>query len=376
MRHHLFRKSVMLTYLATATAALAQSDSLPGVDTSGWETNTAPPLNRINFAYRMGYLMTMKFKGLGGFPAMTDPGPSSGTHQDHYYDDGYVLRDTREVNDHYTWNWGFSSPGQVSAGQETPYGSLTLHSSSSPATAVSTANEDPQHGMEFTYLRQLGTIKNWTWGMEGAFNFTEISAHDTQTISYIQQRTTDTYALDGLNPYMPSPAPANTPYMGQPGGGYPGGGGPLIIDEPASRVIENVPGGATIVGDRQFTAYVCGFHLGPYLRAPLGQRWAVSFSGGLAVVVVNSSYTYTETVTLTDAPGSSVTHVGSGSHSDFLAGGYAAAQISYALRSDMEIFAGAEYQNVGLYKQSTGAKEAEVQLDGNLFVNIGLSFSF
>jgi len=363
-------------WLAASSAVFAQTNYPPGIDTSGWETNTAPLLNRMNFGFRMGYMMTVKFKALGGFPAMSDPGPSSGTHQDHFYDDGYVVRDTRQVNDHYTWNWGFNSPGQVQAGAETPYGSIVLHSSSSPATAESTSNEDPQIGLEFTYQRQLGTIKNWTWGLEGSFNFTQVSAHDTHTISYIQDRTTDTYALDGLNPYMPPPAPPNTPYMGAPGGGYPGGGGPLIIDEPASRVVDVVPGGATIVGDRLLNAFVYGFHIGPYLRAPLGRRWAVTVSGGLAIVVVNSSYTYTETVSMSDVPGTTVTHSDSAAHSDFLAGGYVSGRLSYALRSDMDLYAGVEYQNVGLYKQSAGAKEAEVQLDGNLFVSVGLSFSF
>src|SRR5258708_2519641 len=160
MNQHLVLEFAAIGLLAVASAALGQTDTVPGVDTSGWETNTGPQLNRMNFAYRMGYQLTMRFKALGGFPAMTDPGPSSGTHQNHYYDDGFVLRDTREVNDHYTWNWGFNSPGQVQAGAETPYGSLVLHSSSSPATAVSTSDNDPEHGLELSYLRQLGTIPN------------------------------------------------------------------------------------------------------------------------------------------------------------------------------------------------------------------------
>ncbi len=376
MTPHLLIKAAALSCLVGATAAMAQTQAVQSIDTSAWATNSPSTLNRLNVAYRMGYQMTVKFKALGGFPALSDPGPATGTHQDHYYDDGFVLRDTRQVNDHYTWNWGFNSPGQVQAGAETPYGSLVLHSSSSPATAVSTSDNDPEHGLELSYLRQLGTIRNWTWGLEGSFNFSDVSVRDTQTISHIQTRTTDTYSLDGLNPYMPPPAAPNTPYMGAASGGYPGGGGPLIIDEPTSRTVETVPGGATIVGARTITAFIYGFHLGPYLRAPLGQRWAVSFSGGLAVVVVNSDYLFTETVTLSDTPGASVTHTGISSHSDFMAGGYASAQLSFALRRDMDVFASFEYQNVGIYKQSAGSKEAELQLDGNLFVSIGLSFSF
>jgi len=339
-------------------------------------TNAPSRLNRLKAGYRMGYQMSVKFKALGGFPAQSDPGPATGTRQDHTYDDGYVMRDTRQVDDHYTWDWGFKSPSQVQPGQGTPYGSLLLHSSSSPATAISREDNDPRHGFEISYARQIGQLRKWRWGLEGAFNYTDLTVRDNRTLNYTQTRTTDTYALDGLNPYQPPPAPPNTPYMGSPGGGYPGGGGPLIIDEPASRTVEQLPGGTAIAGERTLKASVKGLRFGPYLEAPLGKRWALSLSGGLALAAVDTDFKFNESVTIADVPGTTVSHVGLTSHSDWMVGWYAAGTASYALSDSLDLFASVQYQDVGLYKQSANLKQAELDLSGNIFLSLGVSFSF
>ncbi len=383
--------SALLAFLLSASTVCAQSgvSEDPSPSPIRWEsagrstlprstlsTNTPSRLNRFTAGYRMGYQMSVKFKALGGFPALSDPGPATGTHQDHTYDDGYVVRDTRQVDDHYTWDWGFKSPSQVQPGQGTPYGSLLLHSSSSPATAVSREDNDPQHGFEISYARQIGLLRKWRWGLEGAFNYTDLTVRDNRTLNYIQTRTTDAYALDGLNPYLPPPAPPNTPYMGSPGGGYPGGGGPLIIDEPASRTVDQLPGGTAIAGERTLKASVKGLRFGPYLEAPLGKRWAVSLSGGLALAAVDTDFRFNESVTIADVPGTTVSHVGLTSHSDWMVGWYAAGTASYALSDSLDLFASVQYQDVGLYKQSANLKQAELDLSGNVFLSLGVSFSF
>src|SRR5262249_35500105 len=158
-----------------------------------------------------------------------------------------------------------------------------------------------------------------------------------------------TYSLDGLNPYMPPPSPPNTPYQGTPGGGYPGGGGPLIFDIPVSRVTQDIPGGATITGSRTFESSSYGFRLGPYIEAPLGDKFAVSLSAGLAFAIVDSGFHFKETVNI---PGvGTEVHSGSGSHSDLLAGYYVSAGFSYAINESWGLFAGVQYQDVGLYKE-------------------------
>src|SRR5438445_10005207 len=164
-------KAALFGALCAVSVARAQTDGAA----SRLETNNPPALNRIGVAYRTGFLLNTKFKRLGGLLPKSNPGPSTGTGQIHTYDDGYILPDSRQVDDHFTWNWGFNSPSQVQPGEGTPYGFLLLHSSGSPATATSHEDGDPQHGFEITYNRQLGLIRNWRWGLESAFNFSDVT---------------------------------------------------------------------------------------------------------------------------------------------------------------------------------------------------------
>lgn len=368
MKTNVLIKAVIFGSFCSASSLMAQTDSAA----ARIETN-APSLNKFGIAYRMGFDMNTTFKRVGGLPAKSNPGPSTGTGQVHTYDDGYILPDSRQVNDHFTWNWGFNNSSQVQSGSGTPYGYLLLHSSGSAET-TSHQDGDPQQGFEVTYERQLGKIHNWKWGVESAFNWSDVTVNDNSTLHRNDTRTTDTYSLDGLNPYAPPPAAPNTPYMGTPGGGYPGGGGPLISDIPVRRVTEAVPGGTTITGYRTFEANAYGFRFGPYLEAPIDNKFALTFSGGLAFAVVDSSFTYKETVTVVGV--GSTTRSDSGSHSDVMVGWYVSGGISYALSDSIGIFASMQYQDMGLYKQTESSKQAQLELGGNIFLSLGISFSF
>lgn len=374
MKTNLLVKAVVVGSVFTAASAIAQNDSAAALI----ETNAAPSLNKVGIAYRMGFDMRTAFRRIGGLPAKSNPGPATGTGQVHNYDDGYILPDSRQVDDHFTWNWGFNSSSQVQPGSGTPYGSLQLHSSSSVET-TSHQDGDPQQGFEVTYQRELGKIQKMKWGVESAFNFTDITVRDNSTLHRNATQTTDTYSLDGLNPYQTVPpypvgTPPNTPYKGSPGGGYPGGGGPLISDIPTSRVTDIVPDGTTITGYRTLEAQAYGFRLGPYLEVPIDNKFSLNFSGGLAFAVVDSTFSYKEIVTV---PGvGSTTRSDSGSRSDVMVGWYVSGAVSYALSDSVGLFAGVQYQDMGVYKQTESSKQAQLQLGGNIFLSLGISFSF
>jgi len=206
-----------------------------------------------------------------------------------------------------------------------------------------------------------------------------MTVHDNTTKKYKAQRNTDTYSLDGLNPYQTVPpyppgTPPNTPYQGTPGGGYPGGGGPLITDIPVSRTSTDIPGEATINGNYNTETQLYGVRLGPYLEYPMGKHWAASLSAGLAVLVENDDFTFNETVTL---PGvGTVTHSGSGRDSEWMAGWYVEGMVSYAFNDTWGLYASAQYQDVGVFTQTDNHKQAQLQLNGNIFVSVGFTFSF
>src|ERR1041384_8244063 len=133
MKQFILLKAVVLSSLLGTSMVLAQSD-LPQNLRDLQPVDYSRGKNEVSLGYRMGYLLTAKFKYLGGFTMQSDPGPKTGTYQNHTYDDGYVVRDSRNPHaDTYTWNWGFNSPSQVTLAGDGSYKSLSLHGLSSPA---------------------------------------------------------------------------------------------------------------------------------------------------------------------------------------------------------------------------------------------------
>jgi hypothetical protein len=366
MKMNYLLKLALASSLLAPSLALAQTGDPEVSRRIESAADTAPSPNRVSVAYRMGLNLTASFKGLGGFQAQSDPGPATGTKQPHTYDDGYFLPDSRLGNiDHYTWNWGFNSPSQVQPGAGTPYGSLLLHSSSAPATAESSV-DGPQHGLEIAFDRQLGHLGRARWGIEAAFNFTDVAISDDSPLAGTSLYLTDTYDLEGLNPFTSG----NTPYHGT---FY--GPGPLPVDSPASRQIQQIQGGSTITGRRTLDASLYGLRLGPYLELPLSKRFAVSLSGGLALVYVDSDFQYSETVAL-NGVGWAQSRAGGSSRGELLVGGQVAGTISYAFSRSLSTFASAQFQDVGRFTQSVGGKTAELDLQAGVFVLLGLSCSF
>jgi hypothetical protein len=379
MKQNPMMKTAVAFLTVAVSLASAQTNEPVSSPPLEFRTNPPPALNRVSAAYRMGFNISAKFEGLGGFQALSSPGNATGHRQYRRYDDGYVEPDSRAPGiDTYTWNWGFDSASQVQPGAGTPYGYLLLHSSSASATASSTAEDGVQNGFEVTYDRQLGQSKHLRWGLEGAFNFMSASFRDDGAIAGTASRLTDTYALDGLNPFMSPPAPPNTPYRGT----YEGGGsidyvvgGPLINDYPISRQLQAVPGGSIITGRRTLDASVYGIRLGPYLEAPLGDHLTVGLSAGLSLVNVDSDFQYTESVTITGV-GTSAFRSGGNSQSELMVGGYVSATVSYAISKSVGVFTSVQFQDVGLFTQSVGAKSAELDLSASIFVALGVSVSF
>src|SRR5438034_612916 len=92
MRQELCCRSLVI---ASALATSLASGQTTGQDNSNrikMEEDSAPTPNRVGFAYRMGFNITAKFKNIGGFPALGNPGltPNGDPWN---YDNGYNLDD-------------------------------------------------------------------------------------------------------------------------------------------------------------------------------------------------------------------------------------------------------------------------------------------
>src|SRR5206468_1050735 len=107
------------------------------------------PLNHIGLSYRPGFNMTARFKNLGGFHTMSNPGPATGGKTDRFYDDGYNRVDVSTNTLGLTYFWGYQNPSQIQGAPAN--GTVVMNSSSSAADVTSQPKEDDvQQGFEFT----------------------------------------------------------------------------------------------------------------------------------------------------------------------------------------------------------------------------------
>jgi hypothetical protein len=359
----LSRLIIAAPLLLTPLAVVAQV----GVSENPPSLNLTPPpdplLNRLSLSYRMGFNISTKFSGLGGYQSPNNPGPATGGDLDRTYDDGFDRRDISDA-DGLTWNWGYKDyPRQISGD------SLLLSISSSEANGVSGGhNEDPLHGFEVSYQRRFSKGEKWYWGLELAFNYTGLEINDTRTLYGAVTTITDAYALGGIiPPHAPVPAMAYE--------GTYAGPGALISDTPTRLAPVTIPDGAITTGRRDLDASIYGFRVGPYLQIQVdGPVW-LSFSSGLAVALVDSDFSFSEMTTI-GGVGTPSSRSGHDDRCDALFGWYVAGQCTWALDERWSVFGGVQYQDVGHFSQTAGGAKAELDLSQSVFVTLGVGYSF
>lgn len=306
-------------------------------------------LNRFNLAARFGFNITAKIRNLGSagpaFSGVPSPDPGSATAGvDHNYDDGYNRVDYFGNDGGLTWNWGYASASQI-------VGDNMVMSRSQPGDLTGDFDDDPQWGAELTYARQLGEIGCGRWGFEAALGFMDLSLRNTGTINPAVLAV-DAYSLGGIEP---------------PGAGHQGsfaGPGALISDAPAraDTLISHLDGD------------VWSLRVGPYVEFPFARCFAISFSGGFALLCVDSEFQFQEMATVSGVP--TVLRAGDGSHSESLIGGYVGANLSVAMSKSLSLLVGVQYQAVEDFAQRAGDKQAEIDFGKTIFLTAGLSFSF
>lgn len=352
-----------------ASAAWAQNSSLDAV-------GPADSPNRFGLNYRMGFNASVKFKNLGGYTLPASRFTPSGA--PYNYDDGYVYLDPNGAANSawpYTWYWGYdANPNQYTLGDAT----LLMHRSSAAADA-STGNkdDDPMPGFEVTYNRELYRDAHVRLGPEFGFGYSSMSVKDSSTLHSDVTVASDAYGIpvDAATGYGVNYFPLQN-FSGAYTHGYDSvpGSNPLIYRGAISMPSQTIPGGATVTGTRKFDADLFGFRVGPYFEFPISEKVTAGLSGGFALVYVNSKFSYNETVSITGLP--TVTTSNSAWHDDWLPGGYVAGNISVALSDKWALTAGAQFEDVGKYKQVLDGKKATLDLSQAIFVTLGVTYSF
>lgn len=314
--------------------------------------------NRFSASARFGFNFKADFSSSGGAASASNPGPATGGGVDRTYDDGQVLMDSSGNDGGLTWNWGYQNASQVVGGAMEFHSTQTI--SPSP---INGATDDPQYGFELTYQRvlgKLGSAGKGCWGLEAAFGYTDLDIRANRSPQIIgTTQTTDTYPLNGV---LPPAAPYSGSYAGP---------GPLLGDLPTRA---STSASATLAGKYELSGQSYGIRLGPFVEWNLGQRWAVNFSGGLALAPTSLDYRYTEITTPTG--GSPATGTGSSSKTELLYGAYVSAFVDFAFNERWSLFGGAQFQHLNEMEQTVNGHTATLDPGATFFGVFGVRIKF
>jgi len=346
---------------ALAALLLAPGISVVAADDPARRVTLEDPIpvdkNRVGLSYRAAFNITARFKNVGNVGGGgRGPGPATGGDIDRFYDDGYNRVDISGNKDGLTWFWGYQNASQV-PGNDT----LVMHSSSPTAVNTKPIDDDPQNGFELTYSRELGRSekKDWRWGVEAGAGWSDINIRDDRPLASGVRTIADAYNLGGV---VPPPGHSGT-FEGP---------GPLIEDRP-NRTITTSPSGSVILGARQFDADLFTLRFGPYLEIPIDDRFTFSLSVGPAVGFINGEFKFNQQVS---TGGTSKRQTGSGSESDVLWGGFAAATIRYAINDRWSAFVGGQYLGLTDYHAKAGGQEIELTLGRTALFTLGVGYTF
>jgi hypothetical protein len=318
------------------------------------KTGDATPDNANWFSLgpQFGLNINARFNHVGNV-SPSSPGPATGGGVDRTYDDGYVHVDSSGNAGGETWNWGYQSAPQVQGD------TLTMHSGSAAINGTLNQNDNPAIGFDLAFGRNLGAVPGGKWGLQAAFDFSDISIHNNDTLTGTGTQISDAFSLGGAIPPL-------APYAGSFAGP-----GALLGDTPNRTTASDT---VLIAGRRTLDAQIYVLRAGPYYEFLLGNRWSGRLGGGLALAVADTKYTFNETIAF--GSGSVINNTGSSSGAEVQAGGYVEGKLLYAVTPGTSLFAGAQYENLGTFSRSAGGEQAQLDMGSAIYFLFGVQLSF
>jgi hypothetical protein len=312
------------------------------------QDDTDTDWNHFGLNFRAGLNIRAKFSDSSGLAL--PPGPGAGVALNHQYSDGFVNPDSSGNAGGVTWNWGYQHPSQISGND------VLMHASGVQGGSESTS-DDPNLGIDFNYVRDIGHYSWGQWGIKIASGYTHVEVRDNNPMNAKLETLTDAYALNGVTPPV-------APYSGSFSGP-----GPVIGSEPVSRTLGTSE--SLIAGSHNVDAALVDLRLGPSFNIPVFKRLSVQAGGGLAVGLVDSRFTFTET------PVSGTGSVsGANNRTGFVVGAYAEAGLAYRFYRSASLFTGAQFEYLGNFKQSAEGRSSQLDLGQTVFFEFGVQWQF
>jgi len=140
------------------------------------QDDTDADWNHFGLNFRAGFNVQAKFSepsSGGAFP----PGPGAGLALNHQYNDGFVNTDSSGNQGGETWNWGYQHASQISGGD------VLMHANGGLAGASEQTTDDPNLGLDFNYVRDIGHDSWGQWGIKFAVGYTPVDVRDQNPMS-------------------------------------------------------------------------------------------------------------------------------------------------------------------------------------------------
>ena len=277
------------------------------------------------------------------------------------YDDGYVRTDNTGDPNGRTYYWGYTRPEQLNGT------TLTLQNTtgfSANSSAKSDGGAFP--GFEMAYGDNLWYWKHARVGWELGFGLLPIHIAATQSSDATVYQTT--YTFDVSNP-LGAPVPGSgsgTPYQGGPNGpGY------QIPDQPASSISST--NSEIINGSHTLDVMLYTFRFGPSFYWDLTDHLGMSLGAGPAVGIVSGDYKFDEVVGSDPHSPHNTGQIGA---TKLVYGGYVNATVMYHVQNNADIFVSAQYMPMSDATISGGGREGRLNLGGQLYFSVGVSWPF
>jgi hypothetical protein len=303
----------------------------------------------------VGLNISANFSEHGTFP-IAGNNPAAGL-----FDDGYVLADKSGNAFGYTGNWGYNNSSQYNPATQT----LLMHATSSYSTTGSSQdNGGPFPGFDMAYGDNIWYWKHARVGWELGFGLLPITIKDDHPLSATVNNSV--YAFNTSNPYnLPIPT---APYRG----GFGGQTGDWTIPVSPVSITDQSATGGIVTGTRQLNMMLYTVRLGPSFYWDLTEDFGMSLGAGPAVGIVTGNYKYNENV----SSGIIAQNFGSFNSTDLVYGGYVNGALMYHVLDNADFYLSAQYMPLGNANFSSGGRHAELNLNGQVYVSLGINWPF
>jgi len=273
-----------------------------------------------------------------------------------------------------TRSWSYASDSQV-----TSPGVIAMHdyvASSSGASLPSESGAGP--GFELTASRRLGSIGRIDWGVMFGAGITDINAKESSRVKANLTALTDYYRVSGIvaPPSGPYSAPSSGDFVGDNGAIYSGNLETTVPLEaiPFQRSVVETANGADIDGNWQIKGAYFLFKVGPMVRIPIGEHFAVTASAGYAGAYLGTTYRVKESLVINDTL--SIPFEGEETYSKLIHGAFAEVNAEWWLTQRTGFFLGVTFEKLGKYEQSLAGRTADVDIGGHGGFRMGLTTRF